>query len=126
MSTLSKGINMTISRKIFFVFIMMSSSMSFANCFGSNSMYSCNDLNGNSYNVQKFGGITNMQGSNANTGSQWNQTSQTLGNSTFINGSSNGRSWNETIQSSPGMTTYSGTDSSGRSYTKICTAAGCF
>jgi hypothetical protein len=100
----------------------------FANaaCFGTGALRTCTDDSGNSYNVQKFGNSTNVQGFNANTGSQWSQNSQTLGNTTYIQGNSNGRNWNETIQTMPGMTTYSGTDSMGRSFTKVCTAAGCF
>lgn len=96
-----------------------------ANCFGSANMYTCNDASGNSYNVQKFGNTTNVQGYNSATGSSWNQSSNTLGNTTYINGSSNGRAWNETIQTMPGMTTYSGTDSRGNSFNRTCTAFGC-
>jgi hypothetical protein len=84
-----------------------------ANCFGTANNYSCHDLqSGNSYNVQKFGGTTNMQGYNANTGSTWSQNSNTIGNTTQIYGNSNGNSWNQTI------TPHSvyGTDSRGNTY----------
>jgi hypothetical protein len=97
-----------------------------AACYGSGAFRTCTDDSGNSYNVQKYGNTTTMQGYNAGTGSQWNQTSQTFGNSTYIQGNSNGRTWNEQIHTSPGMTTYSGTDSLGRSFNKTCTALGCF
>lgn len=105
--------------------ISMTASFSFANCVGSSSSYSCNDSSGNNYNVQKYGNSTNVQGSNAATGSTWSQNSQTYGNTTQIQGNSNGRSWNETVQTSPGMTTYSGTNSQGQSYLKTCTKYGC-
>lgn len=96
-----------------------------AACFGTANNYSCNDASGNSYNVQKYGNTTNMQGYNASTGSNWSQNSQTYGNTTQIQGQANGRAWNETIQTMPGMTTYSGTNSQGQGYMKTCTAYGC-
>lgn len=98
---------------------------SHAACYGTANNYNCNDASGNSYNVQKYGNTTNMQGYNASTGSNWSQNSQTYGNTTQIQGQANGRSWNETIQTMPGMTTYSGTNSQGQSYMKTCTAYGC-
>lgn len=106
--------------------LMLASALSHAACYGSGSSYHCTDASGNSYNVQKYGNTTQVQGSNSSTGSTWNQTSQTYGNTTQIQGNSNGRSWNETIQASPGMTTYSGTNSNGQFYQKTCTSSGCF
>jgi hypothetical protein len=100
--------------------------MANAACYGTGSLRTCSDDYGNNYNVQKFGNSTYMQGSNSITGSQWNQNSSTFGNTTIIQGNTNGRNWNQTIQTMPGMTTYSGTDSLGRPFTKVCTAAGCF
>ncbi|MNK90267.1 hypothetical protein D3C87_1103110 [compost metagenome] len=97
-----------------------------AACFGTQAMSTCTDDSGNTYNVQRYGNTTHVQGSNPYTGNTWNQTSQTYGSSTYQTGnSSNGNSWNQTIQSMPGMTTYSGTDSSGNSFYKTCTAYGC-
>lgn len=85
----------------------------YASCFGTPNMYTCNDLNtGNTYNVQKFGGSTYMQGSNPNTGSNWSQNSHTFGNTTQIYGNTNGNSWNQTITP---HNVY-GTDSKGNSY----------
>ncbi len=83
-----------------------------AQCYGSGNFYTCNDTSGNSYTVSKFGNQTNVNGYNANTGSSWNQQSNTIGNSTYINGNTNGRTWNETI------TPYAtfGTDSRGNSF----------
>ena len=106
--------------------LVLTSSLSQAACYGSGSTYTCTDTSGNNYNVQKYGNTTQIQGSNAATGSTWSQSSQTFGNTTQIQGNSNGRAWNETIQSSPGMTTYSGTNTNGQFYQKTCTAAGCY
>jgi hypothetical protein len=97
-----------------------------ASCIGSSNIYTCNDASGNSYNVQKFGNTTNMQGYNSQTGSNWSQNSNTFGNTTFIQGESNGNSWNQTIQRLPGMTIQSGTDSQGNSFSRTCTAYGCY
>ena len=105
--------------------LLTASSIVGATCYGTANNYTCNDASGNSYNVQKYGGMTNMQGYNASTGSNWTQNSQTFGNTTQIQGQSNGRSWNETIQTMPGMTTYSGTNSHGQSFNRTCTTWGC-
>ena len=96
-----------------------------ATCVGSGAFTTCTDASGNSYNVQRHGNTTNMQGYNAGTGSSWTQNSQTYGNTTYIQGNSNGNSWNQTIQTMPGMTIQSGTDSRGNSFTRTCTAYGC-
>ncbi len=113
------------SKALYFVALMTLSLSSAAACYGAANSYNCNDAIGNSYNVQKYGNTTNMQGHNAGTGSNWSQNSQTYGNTTQIQGQANGRAWNETIQTMPGMTTYSGTNSQGQSYIKTCTAYGC-
>ncbi len=107
------------------ILALVASTQASATCYGSANSYSCNDLSGNSYNVQKYGNTTNMQGYNAGTGSSWSQNSQTYGNTTHIQGNSNGNSWNQTIQTMPGMTTYSGTDSRGNYFNRTCTAFGC-
>ena len=49
-----------------------------AGCFGSDNFKTCTDDNGNTYNVQRYGNTTSIQGSNPGTGSQWNQTSTTI------------------------------------------------
>jgi hypothetical protein len=87
-----------------------------ANCFGTANSYNCFDSgSGNSYNVQKYGNSTSMQGYNAGTGSTWSQQSNTYGNSTFMNGtSSSGSSWNQTITHNAVY----GTDSRGNSFYK--------
>lgn len=99
-----------------------------ASCFGSSTMYSCNDVqSGNNYQVNKFGNTTSMNGYNSRTGSNWNQTSTTFGNTTYQNGtSSDGSAWRQTIQNNGAFgTTYSGTDSQGNYYNKTCTQFGC-
>ena len=110
----------------YFFLLLLPATVSFANCVGTANFYTCNDLSGNSYSVNKFGNQTYMNGFNSNTGSQWSQNSSTFGNTTIINGSANGRQWNETIQTAPGITTYSGRDSHGNNFYRVCTTAGCF
>ena len=87
-----------------------------ANCVGTANSYNCYDgRSGNSYNVQKYGNSSYMQGYNAGTGSTWSQQSNTYGNSTFMNGtSSSGSSWNQTITPNAVY----GTDSRGNSFYK--------
>jgi hypothetical protein len=97
-----------------------------ATCFGSGSFQTCTDDSGNTYNVQRYGNTTSVQGTNAQTGSTWSQQSHTYGNTTQTYGNSNGRSWNETTTTSPGVTNSSGTDSHGRPFNKTCTQYGCY
>ena len=87
-----------------------------AACFGSPNMYTCSDNSGNSYNVNRFGNTTTVNGYNAQTGSNWNQTSQHYGNTTYTQGqAANGNSWNSTTQSyGNGYSNTYGTDSRGR------------
>lgn len=68
-----------------------------AACYGSANVYSCTDLSGNTYNVQRYGNTTNVQGYNPNTGNSWSQQSHQYGNITNTYGnSSNGNSWSKT------------------------------
>lgn len=98
-----------------------------ATCYGSGSFQTCSDNSGNNYNVQRYGSTTQVQGTNAQTGSSWNQTTQTMGNTTYHQGTAaNGASWSGTSQHMGGTTFHQGTDSRGHSYSKTCTAAGCF
>jgi len=96
-------------------------------CVGGAAYQTCNDASGNSYSVSRYGNTTQVNGYNGNTGSQWSQTSQTLGNSTYTNGTAaNGASWNETQTNyGNGMRSINGTDSNGNSFSKMCTAYGC-
>lgn len=115
-------------KKLFIAATLIVSSVAVnATCFGSEAFKTCTDDSGNTYNVQKYGNTTNVQGTNAATGSNWSQTSNTYGNTTQTNGTAaNGNSWNSTTNSSPGMTQTYGTDSNGNSFSKTCTQAGCF
>ena len=98
-----------------------------AGCFGSANMYSCSDNQGNRYNVNRFGDMTTMNGSNSYNGSTWNQHSNTIGDTTYTNGrASNGQSWNATTTTnSLGTTTY-GTDANGNSFRRTCGQFGCY
>ncbi|MFI8608486.1 hypothetical protein ACIGFL_09195 [Pseudomonas sp. NPDC077649] len=102
------------------------SSQAIAGCFGSGSLQTCTDNSGNTYNVQRFGNTTSVQGYNAGTGSNWNQTSTTIGNTTFHNGTSaNGNSWNGTSNRIGNTTFHNGTDSKGNPYSATCNQFGC-
>ena len=102
-------------RKAIFTIGIVSSvalaSTAHAACFGTSTNYSCyDDQSGNSYNVQKYGNQTYMNGYNSRTGSSWNQNSQRYGNTSRTFGNdSNGNSWNS--YTSPYGS--SGTDSNG-------------
>lgn len=89
-----------------------------ANCTGSSSFQTCYDAqSGNSYNVQRFGNTTSIQGFNSSTGSSWNQTSQQIGNTTYHNGmSSSGSPWSGTSQRIGNQIYHQGIDSSGEPY----------
>lgn len=93
-----------------------------ASCFGSGAFKTCSDGNGNTYNVQRYGNTTNMQGSNSYTGNTWSQNSQRYGNSTYTTGhDADGNSWNMQQHSlGNGFSTYSGTDSSGNTFSGSC------
>ena len=100
-------------KKYLIVLCVLFSLNVYAGCTGTGNYYNCYDLqSGNNYSVQKYGNTTNVTGYNANTGSTWNQNSNTIGNTTYTYGNSNGRSWNEV------QTPYStyGTNANGNSY----------
>src|SRR5690554_4138984 len=83
---------------------------SIAACVGSGSFQTCTDNSGNSYSVQRIGNTTITNGYNSNTGSNWSQTSNTIGNTTIHNGtSSNGNNWHGTTQNIGNMQIHSGT-----------------
>lgn len=103
------------------------SALAQSNCYGSGSYQTCYDTqSGNNYNIQRYGNTTSVQGSNAQTGSTWNQTSNTIGNTTYHNGqSSSGNSWNGTSTQINGTTYNQGTDSRGNPYSSTCNQFGC-
>lgn len=99
----------------------------FAGCYGTGTFKTCTDNSGNTYNVQRFGNTTNVQGFNAGNGSSWNQHSTTIGNTTFHNGTSaNGNSWNGTSQQIGNTVINSGVDSRGNAYRSTCNSYGCY
>src|SRR5690606_33826989 len=93
-----------------------------AGCYGTDAYRTCYDYeSGNSYSVTKFGDQTHVRGYTGRTGSSWSQSSQSIGNSTYIRGrAADGSAWNETINTYGGMTTYSGRDSDGNAFRKTC------
>lgn len=97
-----------------------------AMCFGTGNFRNCTDNAGNSYNVNRFGNTTMVNGYNSQTGSNWHETANTFGNTTTINGNaSNGANWNENINHFGAVTTINGMNSRGGSFNKVCTAYGC-
>ncbi len=108
--------------KVISVLLYCLCSIANAQCYGTDSFKHCDDLNtGNSYDITRFGNITQVNGYNSRTGSTWNETATTYGNITDITGTdSNGNSWNENIIRNGNTTTYSGTDAQGNSFYKTC------
>lgn len=107
--------------------LIMLSSHSLADCYGGSTFYSCYGNNGNSYNIQKIGNTTYMDGYNSRTGSRWSQESTTYGNTTYTDGrSANGNSWNMTTQRLGNTTYIDGRDSRGNYFSKICNQFGCY
>ncbi|MFP3703365.1 hypothetical protein SB783_05130 [Paraburkholderia sp. SIMBA_009] len=117
----------SILKTAFATVALLVSASAFSNCVGGPNLETCNDSNGNSYTVNRMGSMTSMNGYNAQTGSTWNQTSNTYGNTTQINGNAaNGAHWNETIQNyGNGNRSIYGTDSRGNAYSHYCTSYGC-
>lgn len=92
-----------------------------AACYGTDTFSNCYDDSGNSYSVSRLGNSTYVNGYNLNTGSNWSQTSNTFGNTTYQSGyDSEGNNWSQTIQHNGNSTTYSGYDSDGNSFYKTC------
>ncbi|WP_353433134.1 hypothetical protein [Polynucleobacter sp. MWH-UH23A] len=106
--------NMKINQIFAGLFLSSAAAFANANCYGTANSYNCYDSqSGNSYNVQKYGNTTQMQGYNANTGNSWSQNSNTYGNQTYTQGTaSNGNSWNQTTTPNAVY----GTDSRGNYY----------
>ncbi|MFB5939875.1 hypothetical protein ACE6HT_13185 [Citrobacter freundii] len=105
----------------------LASSSAFAQCVGTRAVSTCFDDNGNSYQVNRMGNSTFVQGRNAQTGSTWSQNSQSFGNQTTTTGrASNGQTWNETQTNlGGGNRMVSGRNSQGQSYSYSCNQFGC-
>lgn len=104
------------------------SSFDDSNCYGSDDIYTCYDPNnGNTYEVQRLGNITEVQGSNSSTGSTWSQTTETIGNTTYTTGyDKDGNQWNQTGERIGDTYYYDGTDSDGNSFSGTCDSySGC-
>ena len=96
---------------------LMLPATAWAGCIGSASLQTCTDNSGNVYTVSRLGNQTIVQGSNANTGNTWSQTSTHLGDMTITNGrSADGDSWNSTSQRVGDMVIQNGIDSDGNSF----------
>jgi hypothetical protein len=69
-----------------------------ASCVGTQTFATCYDgTSGNSYTIQRYGNTTQMQGTNARTGSNWSQETYDHGDTTFQYGrDSRGRNWSTT------------------------------
>ena len=94
-----------------------------ADCYGSDSFQTCHDSRtGNHMTVQRYGGTTSMQGRNANTGARWDQTSTTIGDTTYHSGrAANGNRWHGTSTTYGNCVQHSGVDSYGRRYNRtVC------
>lgn len=91
----------------------------------------CTDGSGNAYTVQSNGTTVSVQGSNPTTGSSWSNNYQTDGTTTYDRGMrdekgiSDDKSWDKTIRTTPGGTTYSGTNSKGLPFQRTCPTHGC-
>lgn len=104
--------------------LVLFSTIASAQCFDSGGYVTCTD--GNSYNVQRYGNSTDVRGYNSNTGHQWDQHTDTIGNTTFERGhDAEGRSWNRTINQVGDYQFSSGSDSDGNYSTQICGPYGC-
>jgi len=96
-----------------FVVMAAVAAPAFGQCVGSEQFKTCTDSTGNTYSVSRMGNTTLVNGSNAQTGSTWNQSTYHSPNMSVTNGTdSDGNSWNSTATSAG---TY-GTDSDGNSF----------
>ena len=104
--------------------LTVAAGMAHAACVGTGALQTCNDASGNSYMVNRMGNMTMMNGSNAQTGSQWSETTNTMGPMTTYNGQTNGRAWNMTEQNYGATRTYNGTNADGEPFSYTCTQYG--
>lgn len=100
---------------------MLVSGVANAACIGSNTFSTCNDSAGNSYTVNRFGNTTMMNGYNARTGGNWNESINHFGNMTSYQGTTNGRPWNmNQFDYGGGMRSYSGMNAAGQPFSYTC------
>lgn len=88
------------------VFGFLAATSSFAQCTTFGNHTQCYDFNsGNNYSINRFGNITQMQGYNTRTGTNWSQQSNTIGNTTYQRGiDSQGNNWSQTINNNGSYT----------------------
>ena len=103
---------------IIYLFLLVYSATSAANCVGSGSIKTCYDANtGNSYTVSELGNSTYVTGTNSRTGNSWSQTSNHIGNTTYTNGvDAEGKPWNSTTTHIGNTIHQSGFDSDGNPF----------
>lgn len=105
-------------KKYALILIALTPILTNAACVGTETSQTCTDDSGNMYTVSRLGNQTIVQGSNAQTGNTWSQTSTHLGNSTYTSGfNADGDSWNSTSTRSGNTVIQSGTDSDGNPFT---------
>ena len=104
-------------KKYALILIALTPILTNAACVGTETSQTCTDDSGNMYTVSRLGNQTIVQGSNAQTGNTWSQTSTHLGDMTITNGrAADGDSWNSTSQRVGDMVIQSGIDSDGNSF----------
>lgn len=99
------------------------------NCLGTENMYTCtNYQTGNSYSVNKFGGNTQVTGHNNQTGANWSQNTQTIGNQSYTTGrDKDGNTWRHNTNQIGNTQYYNGNDSQGNNYNGSCNPyTGCY
>lgn len=81
--------------KMFILPLVVCGSFVHAECVGNDTIKTCTDLNtGDTYTVSQSGNVTESIGSNSQTGTSWNQSSLTFGNTTYSNGAdTQGNTW---------------------------------
>lgn len=112
--------------KIIFLSSLVFSGSVFAQCVGSDAFSTCTDQSGNTYQVQRYGNTTHVNGTAAN-GVTWNQTTNTYGNQSHTTGTaSNGNTWTENrTDYGNGNYNVQGTNSNGEYYSHNCNRFGC-
>lgn len=100
----------------------------FSQCIGTKEMSTCFDNNGNTYQVNRMGNSTYVQGHNSQTGTSWSQQTQTFGNQTTTTGrAANGQTWTQNrTDFGGGNYSVSGRNSQGQNYQQTCNQFGCY
>lgn len=113
--------------RIILVLLLLSvSTAATAQCIGTDSMSSCTDDSGNTYDVTRYGNTTHVEG-RARNGGSWSQDTTHIGNQTNTTGrASNGNTWDETrTEYGNGNYSVSGKNANGEYFSKNCSQFGC-